>query len=438
MRRTRWLVIFLVGLGATGWAAAKDEKVKEGIQLPATDSYYFLDVPEGADAKESLPLVVLAQNAPGQAKQTFDTWVPRLKADHILVACLNVPQGALDQTEFRIPRMVEEIHKKYEVDTRRMVLVGAGAAAQDVMKFVAAHPDYFAKAIALSPNGFPDLPKKFSGGRRTELIVTMPKPPAKGKEAPKTEKRDKDTIKAEKDAAAKEKQENKKIAVCLETLRSRVKFTGKQGEGFGVGGVSDKEKDIAIDTIRTCYSDAKRAQIAAALKPAEGEKTPKEEKEEKKGKESPKKPKTEEGTTEPAQKTETGKEATQAPVEAKSADELLEEANKLEQDQKYGPALRVYERLAKLKPGSDYERVALKKAEELRKNPLVRQSLADEAADKAAGGEPKRWLSAGRNFVGSKMPDKAAAEFKKIISKYPDTSYATEARKELEHLDAEK
>jgi len=432
MSRTRCLILFLFGLGAMGWAGApaKKEPPKDGIPLPATDSHYFLDVPEGVDPKDPVPIVVLAQNAPDQAKQTFDSWVPRLKGDHIFVACLNLPAGAVDQMDARVPRMIDDIHKKYEnLDTRRMVLLGAGAGAQEVMKFVAGRPGYFMKAIAISPNGFPELPKKFNATGRTELLVTMAKP-IKSKEPEKVERKTKEQIKAEKDAMAKEKLENKKIEVCVETLRSRVTFKPLRGEGFGVGGVSDKETVIAKDTIRSCYADAKRRAILEAEKPPDGEKT---HAKDEKGKENPKVAKTDDTKTDVTQKAETGKETTKGPaVETKSADELLEDANKLETEQKYTAALKMYERLAKVKPGSEYERLANKKKDELMNKPVVIQALADEAA----GPEPKRWLTAARSFEGADQPEKATAECKKIVSKYPGTSYADEARKILERLEA--
>jgi len=123
-------------------------------------------------------------------------------------------------------------------------------------------------------------------------------------------------------------------------------------------------------------------------------------------------------------------------VGAKSPDDLMEEANKLEKGQKYGAALRVYEQLAQAKPGSEYEGFALKKIDELKKNPLARSLLADEAADKAAPGDAKRWLRAARLCESADQADKATSRCKEILSKYPETTYAQEARKILARLEA--
>ncbi len=447
MRQVRWSVVFLVGVGAMGWAAApaakkdppKAEKPKDSFQLPGTDSVYYLDVPEGLDPKEPCPLVVVFQNAPDQAKQTFDAWVPRLKPDHVFVALLAIPaQKNPDDVRYlmenRLPKMMAEIHKNYE-NARQVALVGSGGGAQEVMKFVAGLPGYFRVAVAISPDGFPDLPKKYNSMGRTELLVTLPKPP-KPTPPDKPEKMDKDSVKARKDAAAKAADAAKKTNICIETLKNRIIFRGQSGEGFGAN-VSDKEKDLALQMIETCFSDAKRHQIADARKGVVGEKPVKDEKDDTKGKEQPKTAKAEEPKPEPTPKAEPGKELPK-PVEARSADDIQEEANKLEQTQKYSSALKAYEQLARVKPGSDYERFALKKIEELKRNPVVRRFLADEAADKAGQGEAKRSLSAARNLEGANQPDKAASKCKEIISKYPDTSYADEARKILDRLEASK
>jgi tetratricopeptide (TPR) repeat protein len=134
----------------------------------------------------------------------------------------------------------------------------------------------------------------------------------------------------------------------------------------------------------------------------------------------------------PSEKADQSKaEPGQGTAGAKSADDLLEEANKLEQGQKYIAALKAYEQLAQAKPGSDYERVALKKIDDLKRNPQLRALLADEAASKAAPGEAKRWLMAARVCESAKQPEKAASKCKEILSKYPETTYAQEARRIL-------
>ena len=59
------------------------------------------------------------------------------------------------------------------------------------------------------------------------------------------------------------------------------------------------------------------------------------------------------------------------------------------------------------------------------------QNAIKRLQDAAAEKDCKGWLSMARNFIKSSMPEKARPYLGQVIQKYPDTSYAAEARELL-------
>jgi tetratricopeptide (TPR) repeat protein len=419
MIRIRWLGVMLACLDLAVSAAAKKDPPKEkpkdisvpegATRLENTPLYYWLSVPDPYNPKEEYPLLVVAASG-DQSKPAFDQWVPVSKADHIFLACLHCPPDSKENQELRICDMLGQLHKRYEnVQTRSAVLLGVGGGANYVLRFLSVKPSVFADAIALSPDNFADFKATPPGGR-THLLLT-------GEVNPK-------------DKAAL-----KKLTDGVRSVSSRLRCRFEKAPAGAGNKPSDDELKLALKVIRSHYSDARLAMVRkAAREEAEKLKAEKEAekgKEEKGGEKTQEPTKGKEGEPEPPTKTTSTKKPPEK-AEDVDPDDLLLKARALDRKQEYADAVRAYKRLAELRPDSDYSRAALKRIDELKADPKVAQALADEAA----GPDCKRAYTNGRNYLGAKMYEKARAEFRRVVEKYPDTSYAEEARRELQRLES--
>jgi len=99
-------------------------------------------------------------------------------------------------------------------------------------------------------------------------------------------------------------------------------------------------------------------------------------------------------------------------------------------DEKYVLALRMLDRIVKEYEGTPTAKKAAAKAEEVRADEGVRAKLR--AAEEAKYCRSR--LSMGRNFAKNGMIEQARKKFQEIIDRYPESSWADEARKELANL----
>jgi TolA-binding protein len=381
-------------------------KPKEAAFLAKTKLWYLLHVPEKYDPKEPYPLVVVAPYRDDYAGESHNAWLELAKQDRLFLATLNFPPGSKEDREPRFCDLVEEVCKKYEgIDHKRLVFVGLEAGAVQVVRFIAEYPRVFALGLAVGPHGMPDLkdvkpkPKPHLVDSSTDLVVTYdPKSP---------------TIrKALSDARSQ-----------IQRLHLELKM--KPATPVGLGKPSDDEVEVVTKAIRELYTETKRAEVAKRLRQAAEEARKKKEEEQKKLA-AAKAKEADSGKTEPSK--EPGKTATEP---AANPDDVLQAAQDAYDKRDLVKALALFRRLAKLRPDSDYARVANERIKELEGDPAIKRAVADAEVEKRA----KPLLSLARSFrqVGDKA--KAAEEFKKVVEQFPGTSFAEEAAKELKDLE---
>lgn len=110
------------------------------------------------------------------------------------------------------------------------------------------------------------------------------------------------------------------------------------------------------------------------------------------------------------------------------AKKIWAEAQKLEDDKKYASAIKLYQKIVSDYPELSLAGDALKRKKALEGDPAVQAALNSQKGEK----ECRSWLSMARSWVRNGNPAKAREVFQKIIDNYPDSSFAEEARKELE------
>jgi len=173
------------------------------------------------------------------------------------------------------------------------------------------------------------------------------------------------------------------------------------------------------------------------------------------------------------------------------AKEKLQEARNLESTEKLGSAIRAYRECARSYKGTDAGKEAAQRLVQLRKDPAIRKRISDyrarkllaearaaiqqtrygdaaqaldtlleQCADSAEAAEAKelrtrleadpniagqireeriradaeRLLRIGDGFRGNNMPTKAVAQYRKVIEKYPDTTFAEAARRRIAQI----
>jgi len=371
-------------------------------------SWYFLHTPEKYTRKEKYPLIVLTRAGGRDAKNDLKNWAPLAKTDRVFLAALDLHKDYKgDKLKPQID-MLAKILKEYPaIERRSLVLLGVSGGANEALNITASYPRLFAATIVLSPDKYPDITKVKPAGPAiskayTPIFLTVDDKNKKAVEA---------YAKAKKDFA-----------------RKHLRFIPQRAEGVGGGKASEDELKFTRKVLlEKCYSKAKRAQVVAALREADRKER------EKKAAEAAKlaaadKPKPEPKTNGGA----TAKPPPKGAPEPMDPDDLLEKARGYDEEGKYADAFRAYARLAKENPDSDYAREAERRIKKLRDDP----NLAKAIADAEAGGEARSMLTRARNFAMGKITDKAIPEYEKIILRFPGTTYADSAQRELDKLQA--
>jgi hypothetical protein len=427
MTRLRWIPAVLLALAVASPAAQKkpddkkqdakkqDNKKKAKPKAPTKPenatwldknkgSWYVLYTPEGYTTKEKYPLVVLTKSSRhGGAQQDIKNWMPVAKSDRIFLAALELPRDYQGDKTSALTDMVVKILKETPtIDRRCVMLLGAGSGANEVLSIVASRPRLFAAAIALSPDKYPDMKKIQAEGPAlsrsyTPIYLTV-------------DPKSKDAVDAFKDAHR-------------EFARKRLRLIPQKAEGVGGGKASEDELKFTRKVLESKYPSSKRAQILAARREAERKEREREAAEAAKVAAAQKTEPKASGDTAPA-------EPEKKPEKRMDPDDLLEVAREHDADRRFAEAYKAYARLAKENPDSDYSRVAEARIKELKADPRLAKAIADAEV----GTEARSLLARARNFANAKMNDKAIPEFQKIIAKFPGTSYAEQAQRELDNL----
>ena len=407
MFRHKWFVVVLVALSTAAYAARRppNPKPQSGRWLNQKDGlWYLLQLPKPYDADAKYPLLVVTPYRDDFASQAFGQWLPTAKLDQIFLATLNFQPGTkVDRTK-SLWEMVHAVCKQYpNIDRRSLMVLGVEGGANAILSFVATYPRVFDLAMAFNPTAYPDITKVKPTGPRlassnTTVYLTFD---------------------------PKNKTLFPKLAEAIKQFRrrgTRIKHTRATLQGSGIP--SPEEEKLALKLLRANYSSAKRKQLAAVWQKQADERRKQKEAEalkiakaraELEGKPLP-------GAKKPE---EVAKE------EAADPDTLWLKANEFQNEKKdYAAAIEVYHKLIEIAPKSDYAREAAKRIGTLKKDPSVRRSIADAGA----GTECKRWLSLAKNFMRAGRNDKAIAELNRVVAKYPDSSFAAEARKHLGKL----
>jgi predicted esterase len=385
--------------------------------LGKTNLRYLLYVPQDYDAKRKYPLIVAAQYKDDQAAQAYKNWEELAKKDELFLAALNFPKGSKENREERLTELVEHLCKTYEgIDRKGLVLIGFDGGAAQAIKYVATYPRCFAIALAMDLRSLADVRKikpqpKPSLVDGTHLLVAC----------------DRDYLKTGPVlVAARGHLESLGVAVrCQEVTPA------------GMGKPSEDETKVILEAVRSLYDSERRAKVAERLHTEAEAARKKSEEEAKKvaaaktksagdtpapGKAEPKADPKADSKTEPKAEPKTEPKA--------NPDDLLVAAQEAYEKREVVQALRLYEQLAKLKPGSDYARVAKQRIQELRSEPTLKRLIADaEAEEKAAP-----LLNVARNYRLAGKKDKAVASYEQVIEKFPDSSFAETARRELDAL----
>jgi len=99
---------------------------------------------------------------------------------------------------------------------------------------------------------------------------------------------------------------------------------------------------------------------------------------------------------------------------------LFDKAEKLTAKHNFLAARETYDELIQKYPGTEYAKRA---AEEKSK-----------VADKVAEGDCKAWMSLAKSWLLNNNKEKALEYYRKVVEKYPDSSYAKEARIKIEEI----
>ena len=406
MIRLKWLAVILLALATAATAAKRPAKAKpkDGRHLDQKKGlWYLLDVPKPFDPKQQYPLVVAASHREDRAAEAFANWSKDAQLDQIFLATLNFPPGFKEDESGQIWRMVQTVLKEYEnIDRKSMALIGVDGGADAALEFLAQYPRIFETAIVLNPRTFPDLSKLKTEGVRltsssTKVYLTYN--PKDQKLAPK-------------------------MSDALSELRRRhISYRRVKAIPEGDGKPAEDERKLALEALRKSYSPEKR-QLLAAVWQKEADKAAAKEAAERK-KLADARAELEGKNKKPGTKTDT------PPKQETDPDTLWLEANRLQNDKKdYGAAIEAYERLLDVAPKSDYATEARKRIAQLKGDPRVRQTIADEGAS----ADCRKWLSLAGNYARAGMKDKAVLYYQKIVDEHPDTSFAATAREALKKL----
>jgi len=370
-------------------------------------SWYILHTPEGFTTREKYPLIVLTPSSRhGGIGQDVKNWLPLAKTHGVFLAALELPRDYKDNKQKAQADMVVKILKENSAIERRSVaLLGVGGGANEVLSITAAHPRLFSAAIALSPDKYPDISKVTPGGPSlsrsyTPIFLTV-------------DPKSKESVTAFVDARK-------------EFGKKRLHLVPQKAEGVAGGKASEDElRFVNKILLEKCYSRSKRSEVVAALRKSEAEQKAKEAAEKAKiaATEKPKEAPASEGPASP-------KPESKDEPKKMDPDDLLEKAREYDDGGKYLEAFNAYARLAKENPDSDYSRVAEARMKEFKQDPKLAQAIADAEV----GGEARSLLTRARNFAMGKMLDKAVPEYEKIIQKFPGTTYAEAAQRELDRL----
>ncbi len=109
------------------------------------------------------------------------------------------------------------------------------------------------------------------------------------------------------------------------------------------------------------------------------------------------------------------------------AEKAFEGAKAKEEAKDWGAAMRAYEDVANRFKDTSFGPKAAARAEELKKDPAIAKEMASGEAKKECEGLLKK----AENYRKNGMIDKAAAAWKEIVEKHPDTEWAKEAQEML-------
>ncbi|NQT52980.1 hypothetical protein HQ576_13060, partial [bacterium] len=362
MKRVCVVVAVLVGLVSSATARHRPNRPKprDAAFLSKTNLWYLLHVPEGYDPRDKYPLIVVAPYRDDYAADSFKVWGELAKQDRVFLAALNFPPTVREGREKRYLDLVAEVMRKYgSIDRKRLVFVGIESGAAQVLKFVAMYPRVFALGLAVGPKGLPNLTEvkpslkpRLQAAPTDVWVVYDPKQP---------------TIQ---DALTKARQQFRRLRLSVRV---------KPAPAVGLGKLSEEEQDTAFKLIRSQYSSGKRTEVASRLRRAADEAKRKRDEEKKKllaaRAEEKKKAEEAEGPSTPA-----GKKA----EESGDPDEVLVAAQSAYDEKRYAKAVRLYQKLAKLAPDSEYSRLADARIKELEGDPAVKRSMADAESERRA------------------------------------------------------
>jgi len=119
-------------------------------------------------------------------------------------------------------------------------------------------------------------------------------------------------------------------------------------------------------------------------------------------------------------------EIDQARIDA-IADAIQTQAESAEKSKDYARALSLYQSYVTQYAKATHFAQVKAHYDQLRSNPAIQTAAKSQAADR----ECKGWLSTADNYIANHMPEKAKPYLQKILTKYPNTPWATEARQRL-------
>jgi dienelactone hydrolase len=119
-------------------------------------------------------------------------------------------------------------------------------------------------------------------------------------------------------------------------------------------------------------------------------------------------------------------EIDQAKLDA-TADAIQAQAQSAEKSKDFARALTLYETYVTQYPKATNFTQVKTRYDQLKADPTIQASAKNQAADR----ECKGWLSTADNYISNNMAEKAKPYLQKVIDKYPNTSWAPEARKRL-------
>ena len=408
MIRLKWLAVILLALATAASAARRPPKAKpkNGRWLDQKKGlWYLLNVPKPYDPKQHYPLVVAVSHREDRATEAHANWSKDAQLDQIFLATLNLPPGFKDDKNAAIWRMTRTVLKEYEnIDRKTLALFGVDGGADAALQFLAAYPRVFRTAVVMNPRTYPDLSKVNAGG--TNLLSSSTKVHLT------YNPQDKDQKRAERASDA-----------LAQLRRRRIACRRYRAVPEGDGKPAEDERKLALKVLRSGYSDEKRKLLAAAWQKETDEIAKKKADDAKKLADA--RAELEGKTKKP------GTQPKADPKQETDPDMLWLKANQLQNEKKdYAAAIEVYERLLEVAPDSDYAAEARKRIKQLKGDPRVRETIADQGAS----ADCRKWLSLAGNYARAGMKDKAILYYQKIVDAHPDTSFAATAREALKKL----